>query len=232
MHLHGLTRANILLLKGADLLQKKEYIDISISTLEKTLLNHFSEWYSENIFYVSYMYNSNDCTLNVNSEVAEWISLIPEEYIKEKHIKKFNGIVNLIITEQNKDGSWFYYSKEFSSKKAINDLPDSHHNATILYNMIHVLDSPYLEKKYKASLYESINNGIKYLIEAFFFEIDKGGYVYPNRYRKAGPVQYAESIIALCDYSRIEKSKLVESVLSQVNYLIPKLIIKLKEFIL
>lgn len=231
MHLHGLARANILLLKISNVTAKKSYINISLKTLEKTLSNHFSEWKNKDVFYVSYMYNSIDCTLNVNSEVAEWISLIPEKFIKKSYIKKFNGIINLLLTEQNEDGSWDYYSKEFSLKRGLKSIPDSHHNATIIYNLIHVLDSPYLNENVKDLLYNIINKGVKYLIETFFFEIEKQGYVYPNKCRIAGPVQYSESVIALCDFTYIEHSKLNIDVLNDAKILIPKLILKIKEFI-
>jgi len=206
MMLHYLTRYNILLLKLGLYYDKKEYISIAHRTAIETMKNHQTCEYSDGSWSISYTYHTADCTLNVNTEFAQWLSMIPESLQNNDFRKALNGIVKLILREQNDDGSWHYYSKDFYKNLHTNNwimnCIDCEHTGMVLTHLVYILKSPCLERSLYDKLLISVNKGFDYYITNFFDQ-NTGvgqGYTYGPRTIPAIPAQYAEAILSFYEY--------------------------------
>ncbi len=229
MYMHGLSRANILLMKSSSFLKEDSYMEIALKSISYTLKNHFTKWVN-NEFYISYMYNTQDCTINVNSEFAEWLSLVPKEFMNDEYIKMLNGITKMLIRVQSDDGSWNYFAEDlFPQGSGKGNIPDCHHNATIVYNLIQISKSNYLDSDIRQYINKSIDKGINYIIDTFHYEAEKKSYIYPNSTREAGAVQLNETIQALCVYKGSFTTKTSTS--QKIENVLPKLISKIIFFV-
>ena len=233
MPLHGLARINILLLKLPD---KENYVEISKKSLEALLFNH--NVYSDNkLFYVSYHYNTKDCTLNVNTELLEWIIRLNEMKPNPDYEKMAVGIINLILTEQNMDGSWNYFSKDYAKSQGIKkDCPDLHHTATILRNLTEsLIIAKFLGPNLKKDILDAIIKGFSYAFHTFF-KI-KGEVLTATIYpwgRTAGPVQLSEMLLAInsfLSYYKTSEAKISVSIIQGCKDLANALTIKLCKFV-
>lgn len=200
MPLYMLARCNNLLARMGKNYGIDRYIEISVSSLKYVLKNHTIFEYKNGIKSISYYYNSLDCTLNVNSEVIDWIGRLPAKYIDGEIYEIFIGILKLMISEQNEDGSWFYFSKRHMEKYGVSGDVDCHHSATVIYNLIHVLESGLLDVQLKENVKNVVEKGIQYFINNFFNLNTGEGITIIGKRRKASSVQYAEALIALCEF--------------------------------
>ncbi|WP_300383569.1 hypothetical protein, partial [Clostridium sp.] len=79
------------------------------------------------------------------------------------------------------------------------------HTGTVLYNLLNILKDESLGDDLKHDLENAINKGANYYINAFF-NLKSGKAKTLIGYRRpAGPVQYAEAILAFCEYITTEK---------------------------
>lgn len=205
MPLYGLTRCNNLLARMGQFYNKEEYLLISYRSLCNMLKQHNIFEYENGAKSISYYYNSLDCTINVNSEVVDWISNLPRTYIDDNIRDLFDGIMKLILTEQNEDGSWFYFSKQHMSHYGAGKTIDCHHSSTVLYNLIHVLESGLLDSIHESEVVCAITKGMNYLLDAFFDSKTGCGITVVGKRRKASSMQYAEALVAMCEYVKCAK---------------------------
>lgn len=199
MHMHGLARFNILLLEASDYYQIERYKEIAIGSLYTTIKHHNINYYDDDKAYISYFYNSNDCTLNINTEFLHWISLIPIDRSNKEIHYLANCILNLVIKEQKKSGAWHYYSYEHDKRYKTNGIPDCHHMGTMIYNLLNVSKSEAFFNK-KKEIAKTCNKAMLYYIKTFFNNNNGKAIVYADRKREAGPVQYSEAIFAFIEY--------------------------------
>lgn len=203
MPLYMLTRCNNALARLSIRNGNDTYLDISKESLNYMFLHHTVFKHDDGTENISYYYNSIDNTINVNTEVLDWISRIPN-ILKDKIMyEHFLSVLNGILKEQNDDGSWFYNSKEHMKKYGLDGITvggrDCHHTATIIYNLIHVyknVDKALIDSK---KLKCSIIKAMRYFTSEFF---DQNGYgiLLIGRKIKASSVQYSEAVIAIIDY--------------------------------
>lgn len=219
--MHALTRCNIFLLNVGKQYNLNEYIDIAYRSAVMVMKQYEIIDFGDGSKSISYFYNSRDCTININSEFAHWISMIPEEKIDQEMKDMFFGMLNLILKEQNEDGSWFYFSKwhmkEYSEKPSC----DCHHTATVLFNLLNITKCSYLTEENKEKIIKSINKGVSFFISNFFQENGKGKTEIGKK-REAGPVQYSESIYALCEF--IKNEKVDDKIKKEVKALLPNIL--------
>ena len=149
MHMHGLARANITLIDVGNFYMDKRYLDIATFSAFSVLDSHQVIDYKDGTKSVSYYYNSYDCTLNVNSEYAQWLSMLPQNCHNVKSLSVLNGILRLLLKEQNDDGSWYYFSRWHMETYRLTPSCDCHHSATVLYNMINITKCSYIEHNIK-----------------------------------------------------------------------------------
>lgn len=229
MHLYGLSRCNNLLARMGVFYNREDYVQISAASLRNMLKQHTIFDYENGAKSISYYYNSNDCTLNVNTEVADWISQLPEQYVDKNIYSIFEGIIKLILTEQNEDGSWYYFSKEHMKKYETKETIDCHHSATVLYNLIHVLESGKIAKE-EQNLIDAISRGMNYFSD-MFFDIKTGkGITILGKKRKASSMQYSEALVAMCEFvncAKFEQGELKE----KCKRLIPQVVKQLLKLV-
>lgn len=200
MNMHSMARCNILLLNLYAKYRNEKYLNIAYDSLVTTLCNHVITFFEAGCVSVNYYYNTDDCTINVNSEFAQWISMLPLEKKTEKLSNILNGILKLILKEQLPDGSWTYYSLDYHKRYNLPLSIDCHHTGTILNNMLQVIKSEWISGPLREELIEAIDRGMRFYINNFF-DVDTGkGKTYIGSSRPAGPVQYSEAICAFCEY--------------------------------
>lgn len=208
MPLYMLARCNNILARIGINKNISEYISISKKSLEY-LFSHHSIFKhndgTENISYYYNSYNSIDNTINVNTEVLDWMSQIPRLLTPNKgYLSHFRLILNGVLNEQNEDGSFFYFSHEHMRKNRIGGTIDCHHTATVIYNLIHVYNSLIINNNTNCDidrLYKCIKKAMSYFV-SHFFSTDGSGITIIGKSRKASSVQYGESLVALIDYIR------------------------------
>lgn len=223
MHLHGLARCNIALLTLGIYYNNSRYINIASESVLFVLNNHQIINYQNGSKSISYYYNSYDCTLNVNSEFAHWLSMLPIEKHNYQTLDMLYGILTLLINEQNADGSWYYFSRWHMNKYKNKKSCDCHHSATVLYNLINILKCKYLDEKYRLNIKYSLILGMRYFISAFFDMSSGKGISVIGLKRPAGPVQYSEAIFAFCDYLTLDEV-LDLDIQNQIFVLLPKVV--------
>ena len=200
MHMHGLARANITLIDVGNFYMDKRYLDIATFSAFSVLDSHQVIDYKDGTKSVSYYYNSYDCTLNVNSEYAQGLSMLPQNCHNVKSLSVLNGILRLLLKEQNDDGSWYYFSRWHMETYRLTPSCDCHHSATVLYNMINITKCSYIEHNIKKAFVVSIEKGMEFFINAFYNLSTGKGIEVLGLSRPACSVQYAETIFALCEY--------------------------------
>lgn len=203
MHMHGLARCNMLLIKLGLIYNKPEWVITANLSAVNTINHHIITDYGDGTKSISYYYNTDDCVINVNSEFAMWLAML--ENTKKENIINYCiinetliGIIKMIIGQQNEDGSWFYNSKKYINLGASNAI-DCHHTATIIYNLICIVSYEILEDELQNMLINTINKGMKYFLDTFFENPNKVK-SFVGLKRPAGPTQYSEAIIAFCEY--------------------------------
>lgn len=221
--MHALTRCNIMLLELGKFYDNPKYMDIGIKSAQLVLKQYQIIDFEDGTKSISYFYNTYDCTININSEFAHWLSLIPLEKHTADTIDMFKSITRLLLKEQNEDGSWYYFSKWHMNNYSEKPSCDCHHTGTVLYNLINILKCDYLDEEIKNDILISVNNGMAYYTKTFF-NLNSGKAITELGYKRpAGPVQYSEAIFAFCEFLML-KNQADESEWNKVKNLLPKAI--------
>lgn len=225
MHMHGLARANIFLIRLYRYSEKRELLEDAILCAKTTLKHHQVYYYPTKEAYISYYYNTDDCTLNVNTEFAQWISMIPRSNRTSQMEDLLIGIINLIVNEQNEDGSWNYTGRINGQK--VKKIIDCHHTGTVLYNLINIVGedvSDTLDKCLIDKLINACSKGMEFYINEFFnAENGRAVEIYGKKYW-AGPVQYSEAIYAFCAF--VQSPKINQPLKDRIKNLLPKVMLQ------
>lgn len=221
LSMHALTRCNSFLLNIGKYYNNTRYINIGVESAS-FILNHYRTIdFEEGKKSISYYYNTCDSTININSEFAHWLSLIPTGRHTTSTEEMFYGILRLLLDEQNCDGSWFYFSKWHMKKYAEKASCDCHHTGTVLYNIANIVKCEYLDSYIKERLVLALNKGMDYYVNNFF-DLNSGKGITQMGYKRtAGPVQYSEAIFAFCDFLTL-KDYVDSNVWTSVKSLLPK----------
>lgn len=199
MHIYGLARLNRLLIDLGRFYNKEQWIRISCMSLKQTIYqNNLIE--TDELAYISYFYNSDDYIINANTEFAHWLADVLSIDSGDKSLMALlYKLINMILREQNDDGSWYYYSKRNIINNGYPSDIDCHHTGTVLYNLISIASMNILDINKNRELVNSINIGMKYYLNTFFLNPQKVK-VYIGKKRPAGVTQYSEAIYAFCIY--------------------------------
>lgn len=206
MPLYMLCRCNNLLARVGKEYNKKEWVALSRESADYMLKNHIITMYEDESESISYYYNSDDFTINVNTEVIDWLTQLTSITQTSIYIQHVKRIMKSIINEQNEDGSWFYFAKSTMEKYGLKGKVDCHHTATTLYNLLHVYEKGnFLLEEEKERLKKTIIRGMKFFVDNFFDENTGSGITVIGKKRKASTVQYSESLVALIEFLRVMK---------------------------
>ena len=192
--LYFLCRCNNLLNRMGKKYGSKDMIDVSDSSAQYMLRMHIISKY-DGMESISYYYNSDECTINVNTEVLDWLTQLSSTMDTEKYVQHIVSILKMVLEEQNIDGSWDYVSKFTRKKHGLKPMVDCHHTATTLYNLIHVYESGiFIDQNLREELFLSINKGMRFFLYNFF-DKNGNGKTLLGRNRKASTMQYAETVL-------------------------------------
>lgn len=226
MNMHSLSRANITLYNVGKQYHINRYTEIATLSAFAVLDHHQILKFGDGAVAVSYYYNSYDCTLNINSEYAQWLSLISANRHSKESLAMLYGIIRLLLSEQNEDGSWFYFSRWHMQKYNKYPICDCHHSATVINNILNIVKSSYIDGKIKKKLLSAADAGIGHLVENFFDSRTGKGIEIIGYRRSACAVQYAEAIFALCEYL-MNESFHASNNYKKVKELLPKIVVQM-----
>lgn len=230
MPMHGLARLNTLLLLTGIHNNNQAFIEIAVNSIETTLKQHTLTEYMDGAMSISYYCNSDDVTLNVCSEFACWLSLVPKNMQTQQMVDIINGIVKLMINEQQDDGSWLYFGSMHHEKWGGKRTVDCHHTATNLTTLLTILEnSDVLNPEVKDKLIAACDLGINFFINNFFDQNGRGIVVIGMK-RPACSVQYSEAVFSFCKYMQSTHCKNIE-LKRQVSDLLPKIIQRLCDLV-
>lgn len=229
MHMYGLARCNMLLIRLGISNKRKEWLEIAYKSAINTMHHHQLSKEEDQVS-ISYYYNTRDCVININCEFAMWLAMLKKYYHSSDEIDfVLNGIVKMIIREQNSDGGWSYNSREYITKYGKSDIIDCHHSGTILYNLINIASYNILEKDLQIELIKVIDKGMEFYTDKFFLKPDKVKSIIGLR-RPAGPTQYSEAIFAFCEYLKNE-TLFDNLIVAEVKRILPVALKKNMEFV-
>lgn len=230
MPMHGLARSNILLLAVWRQYQREDLLNISIESAAVVLRQHNITEYDDGSAAISYYYNSQDNTLNVNSEFLQWIAEIPADRRPAAVEALGHRILKMLLREQNKDGSFYYLGKEYMRQNHLAPTIDNHHSSYMLNNLIHIYMSDFPTEKEKDALLQACVRGMEFSLSHLFDE-QTGMAVYQinNATRKADPVSYSEAALAFCAYLRCPE--IPAELNTRIQRLLPKVVARLTAFV-
>lgn len=219
LSMHVLARIGIVMARLYEKDHDSVILDRNLKTIATTLRQHLVYVDSEKCGYISYFPNTNDCTLNVNTEFAQWVTMLPKQKLPETAINLRDAILRMMVKEQNDDGSWYYLGKDFANKIGAKHSIDCHHTGTVLFNLINTVNYNTCENEVISDVKHAIDKGMKFYVDRFFCKATGLGYIYLNG-RKAGAVQYSEAICAFSEYIKSEWAN--EKLKQELRLLIPK----------
>ena len=203
MPMHCLARVNIFLLALWRAQGDEEVLEIAVNSIKAALQQHNIRWYADGSASISYYYNSDENVLNVNSEFLQWLADIPAEHRPAEAVSLGHSILQMLLQEQNEDGSFYYYSKENMAVRHIPKTIDNHHTSYMLSNLVHILESDFPTEEEKNSLVLACQKGMGFSLCHLFDETTGvAKYMVDAPHRKAEAVTYSEAIVAMCAFLR------------------------------
>lgn len=226
LHMHGLARLNILLLEVWRQYQREDLLQIAVDSAAAAIRQHNITEYDDGSAAISYYYNSQDNTPNVNSEFLQWIAELPADRRPPEAADLGHKILKRLLLEQNADGSFFYRGKDYMRQNNISPTIDNHHSSYVLNNLIHVLMSDFPMPEERPLLLQACINGMEFSLSRLFHEqTGLGVYQIDNVSRKAEPVTYSEAVFAFCSYLRC--SDIPAAMHNRIRALLPKVMSQL-----
>ncbi|MDD5633973.1 MAG: hypothetical protein PHW46_01705 [Candidatus Omnitrophica bacterium] len=144
-------------LYGYKLLKDKTYLDMATGIAEFVYRDLNKKIISSDTVAVSYTPICGMFVANANSYAAKILYDAGEITGKTEYMNLGRKIVNYILSQQNKDGSWYYWDRS-----AKDNFIDSFHTAFILENLFNVF-----EKDHDPAVREAIFKGYNFYKEKF-----------------------------------------------------------------
>jgi hypothetical protein len=136
--------------------------------------------------------------LNTNLDVA-WLFYRISKYTENHDIlEKARMISKWVIEEQQENGSWHYFSSDFSQKNSGSlNVIDSYHTGMVLRALLHIT---MLEKNnhLKHDYWSSFNKGLIFYLDNFF-GIDGAPYLFPQNQTVIDVYSSPQAIIFLSE---------------------------------
>lgn len=146
-------------LQGYQLTNNEQYKDIVISSGDFLVNDLNYDKIGENVTCASYTPLDTFHIINSNSYVAAALYKIYGLTGDKKLRRVADELINYVLTEQNEDGSWYYWG----SQERLNKIIDSLHQCYIMENLFYCYKINKNEKVKK-----SVDKGIEYFENKFF----------------------------------------------------------------
>lgn len=223
MLMHCLARLNIFILALWRQYGREDLLDISIRSALAAYRRYNIIEQGGEMASISYYDNSIDNTLNINAEFLEWIADIPSKCRPHQLDTLGHKILKMLISEQNPDGSFFYFGKAYMKEHHRKPSIDNHHTAYTLKNLLAVYESDFLTAGEQTALLQCILRGMEYYMDSLF---DRDGsviyYIGEIPGRKAETVPYSEGILAFCAF--LKSPSIPLDLKKRISGLLPKVL--------
>ncbi len=122
-----------------ELTHEKEYLLVAESTANMILTDLNCNIYSDGLVLYTYTPFDDMEVMNINLDIALFMYRLGLNTNNFEMIKKAQIIASWFIKEQQQDGSWFYFSKEFYNRNpSIPPAVDNYHTGMILRSLFHL----------------------------------------------------------------------------------------------
>ncbi len=109
---------------------------------------------------ISYAEANNLFAVNANSYGAKIMHQLGKRFKNEEYLLRASLLCSYVCSEQNSDGSWFYFDKSYCSEK--NNFIDCFHTAYVLENLYYLC-----RETGDKTLLQNIRNGLSFYRNAF-----------------------------------------------------------------
>jgi hypothetical protein len=193
---HHTARLGLLLLEVGLAHNNPELISAGVSAARA--LNEYHRWreYPDGTTTVSYYPNTDDETINTCADVAALLSLVPLDRDFPKRQERLFGLVQMILNEQQADGSWTYCTARHYQEHSDKPYVDNHHSAQVLQALARIYATRSLTGTIESEICTSIRRGIGYYCNAFI-RADGSSSYFPKGKRDTEIVGYTEGLAAI-----------------------------------
>jgi hypothetical protein len=225
---HHTARIGIMLLNVGKAHSNEDYIRYGVSSANALLNYHNWSFYDNGSCGVSYYPHTNDEVINTGADTALLLAKLPECNQTSEIKDKLTGLIKMICSEQNIDGSWFYCTQNHYKRNGGIMYIDNHHTSMNIAALAQIIRLKVLDNDSVIMAKQSLNIGVRYFLDNLVSEHGDCYYFPGGSKRDAGSVGYSEAISALVHTLSIEKY-FVALPRERIKKLLPKLIDKLIE---
>jgi O-antigen/teichoic acid export membrane protein len=164
-----------------------------------TALMTYHRWqeYENGTTSVSYYPDTNDETINTCADVAALLALLPPDERSSQSLRLLTGLVRLVLTEQQPDGSWRYCTASHYRRHSDSPCTDNHHSAQVLQALARCFCSDSLPFELNQQIAKALKRGLSYYCQAFYHSDGRGTYFPSPSKRPAEIVGYSEGLAAI-----------------------------------
>ena len=214
---HHTSRIGFMLLKTGKYHKKNVYLEAGLSAVQALMTYHRWHRFNDDSCAMSYYPFTDDEVINVAADAAALLASVPADRLSKPMYYSLNGLVKMIIQEQNADGSWYYCTRRHHMRYGGKRFIDNHHSA-----LAQVIISGALGEELSRMAKEALDKGLAFYMDAFYTKEGKG-YYYPKHNRLTGVVGYSEGTVALC--TCLQHPSLISQHISvQAAHLLPNIL--------
>jgi hypothetical protein len=194
---HHTSRIGQMLLAIGTELDRPDLQHAGISTARALLQYHFWQWYGDGTCTISYYPDTRDEVINTAADVVTLFLSIPKTYRTDELQSALDGLINMIVAEQQPDGSWYYCTSRYYDQTGAKRFIDGHHTAMVLKALATASTVGGFNQRLHKSIEQSLESGVGFYVHHLLRPEGKALY-FPDSTREAGVVGYTEGISALC----------------------------------
>lgn len=193
---HHTARLGALLLETGSRHQNPELIAQGISAATAMITYHNWNEYPDGACTVSYYPATGDETINIGADTAVLLASIPDTMRSPLCQKRFDGLLRMILNEQQKDGSWFYCTERHYNQFNAAKIIDNHHSAQVIQALAKILCKTKLPDSLGKEVRSALTRGLAYYIHNFYQADGKGAY-FPDSVKSCPVTGYSEGLSAI-----------------------------------
>jgi hypothetical protein len=194
---HHTARIGQMLIAVGERLDRAELLLAGISASQALLQYHSWQFYDDETCTVSYYPDTRDEIINTAADVVALFLSIPETYLTDQLQSAIDGLLHMIASEQQPDGSWYYCTRRYYHQTGATRFIDGHHTAMVLKTLAIASMAGCLDRRPQELVEKALLAGVDFYVRRLLRPDGRALY-FPDSRREAGVVGYTEGISALC----------------------------------
>ncbi len=218
---HHTGRVGLMLLKAGQYLDRPDLREAGTSAAKALMTYHNWQVYPDKTCTVSYYPHTRDEVINTGADAAVLLAAVPSEQRTSKMQESLEGLVRMVVSEQQTDGSWHYCTRRHYERFGGARVIDNHHTAMNLCALAVIGRLDVLPRNLAEDARDALERGTRFYLNELFLPDGRGLHLIGSR-QSTGIVGYSEGVSALSAY--LGGSVVSSSVATQVREMIPKMI--------